>query len=281
LGIFRSDADDSWRQLPAPRGSLPARAIVCSGEGDRVYLAGWSELYRSDDLGASWLSAADGLPDHTATAFITARGSPETLYAVVQGQIWASADGARSWSRRGVGFLPANVDVLTVDFRVTARLWAAAGDLLFRSDDGGASWRRLGGPLPGLNTKVNGISATEEAIVVATDRGLFRSADGGESWALVIDNLPAHLEAGMLVPDPVDPATLYAGFSLVPYAELRRGAVSSEGALARVSLASLAGGVVLLVLLALGAIMTLRWLGPYYRPSIEAPRSRGVERMRS
>jgi hypothetical protein len=85
----------------------------------------------------------------------------------------------------------------------------------------------------------------------------------------------------MLVPDPVDPATLYAGFSLVPYAELWRRAASSEGALARVSLASLAGGVVLLVLLALGAVMALRWLGPYYRPSIEAPRSRGVERMRS
>jgi hypothetical protein len=260
---------------------LPARAIVSSGEADRVYLAGWTGLYRGDDLGASWSNAADGLPEDTATTLFVAQGSPETLYAVVQGQIWASADGARSWSHRGVGVLPANVDSFTIDFRLAARQWAAAGNLLFRSDDGGASWRRVGRPLPEPNTKVNGIIATEEAIVVATDRGLFRSADGGETWALIIDTLPAHLEAGMLMPDPVDPATLYAGFSFVPYAELWRRAATSEGALARVSLTSLAGGVVLLTLLALGAVMALRWLGAYYRPSVEAPRSGGMERMRS
>jgi photosystem II stability/assembly factor-like uncharacterized protein len=281
LGIFRSEADNTWRQLPVPRGTFPARAIVCSGEGDRVYLAGWTGLYRSNDLGASWSSAADGLPDDTVTTFIVAQGSPETLYAVVQGQIWASADGAQSWSRRGVGSLPANVDALTLDFRLAARQWAAAGDLLFRSDDGGASWRRVGRPLPEPNTKVNGMTATEEAIVVATDRGVFRSVGGGESWTLITDNLPAHLEAGMLVADPGDPVTLYAGFSLVPYAELWRRATSNEGALARVSLTSLAGGVVLLALLALASVMALRWLGAYYRPSVEAPRSRGVERMRS
>jgi hypothetical protein len=260
---------------------LPARAIVSSGEADRVYLAGWTGLYRGDDLGASWSSAADGLPEDTATTLFVAQGSPETLYAVVQGQIWASVDGARSWSRRGVGLLPANVDALTLDFRLAARQWAVAGDVLFRSDDGGASWRRVGRPLPEPNTKVNGITATEEAIVVATDRGLFRSADGGETWALIIDTLPTHLEAGMLMPDPVDPATLYAGFSLVPYAELWRRAATTEGALARVSLTSFAGGVVLLTLLALGAATALRWLGGYYRPSLEAPRSGGVERMRS
>jgi photosystem II stability/assembly factor-like uncharacterized protein len=281
LGLFGSEADNTWRQLSAPRGTLPARAIVYSGEADRIYLAGWTGLYRSVDLGASWSNAADGLPDNTATRFLLAQGLPETLYAVVQGQIWVSADGARRWSRRGVGLLPANVDALTLDFRLAARQWAAAGDQLFRSDDGGASWRRIGRPLPEPNTKVNGISATEAAIVVATDRGLFRSADGGESWTLIIDNLPAHLEAGMLVSDPVDPTTLYAGFSLVPYAELWRRAATSEGALAHVSLTSFAGGVVLLALLALGAGMALRWLGPNYRPSGGAPRSREVERMRS
>jgi photosystem II stability/assembly factor-like uncharacterized protein len=235
LGIFRGEVDNSWRQLEAPRGALPARAIACSGEADRVYLAGWTGLYRSDDLGTSWSSAADGLPDDTATTVLVAHGSPETLYAVVQGQVWASADGARSWSRRGLGLLPANVDALTLDSRLAARQWAAVGDMLFRSDDGGTSWRRVGRPLPEPNTKVNGITATDEAIVVGTDRGLFRSADSGHSWTLVIDNLPAHLEAGMLVRDPVDSATLYAGFSLVPYAELWRRAASSEGALSRVT----------------------------------------------
>jgi len=265
LGIFLGDAENSWRQLPAPRGAVPARAIVFSAEASRVYLAGWTGLYRSDDLGASWSSAANGLPADTATALFVVPGSPETIYAVVQGQVWVSSDAAKSWSRRGA---LANTDALTVESRMPARQWAAADDLLFRSDDSGVHWRRVGRPFLERNTRVSAVTVSVETIVVATDRGLFRSADCGESWTLLSDNLPAHLEAGMLVRDPIDPATLYAGFSLIPYAELWRRAASGEGTLARVSLTSLAGGVVLLALLALAAVVALRRLAPYYRSSV-------------
>jgi photosystem II stability/assembly factor-like uncharacterized protein len=281
LGIFRSEADSSLQQLPAPRGTAPARAIASSARADCVYLAGWTGLYRSEDLGASWSGATDGLPADTATTLFVAQGSPESLYAVVQGQIWVSADGARSWSRRGTGVLPANIDALTLDSRRPTRQWAMAGDLLFRSDDGGAHWQRVGRPLPELNTKANAIAASEGAVVVTTDRGLFRSTDGGESWTAITDNLPAHLEAGMLVRDPADPATLYAGFSLVPYAELWRRAGSGEGALMRVSITSLAGGAGLLLLLGLGAVAALRWLERYYRQpvhNLQAPPPREAER---
>jgi photosystem II stability/assembly factor-like uncharacterized protein len=276
LGLFRGEADNSWRQLPAPRGAVPARVIVFSAEGNRAHLAGWSGLYRSDDLGASWSSAADGLPDDTATTLFAARGSPEALYAVVHGQIWVNSDGTKSWSRRGLGMLPANIDGFTIEPGPPARYWAAAGDLLSRSDDGGAHWQPAGRPVPEPNLNVHGLIASEAGIVVATDRGLFHSTDRGESWTLLTDNLPAHLEAGMLVRDPVDPATLYAGFSLIPYAELWRRAASGEGAFARVSFTSLTGGVVLLALLALGAVTALRCLAPYYRPS-----TRRAEKMQS
>jgi hypothetical protein len=114
---------------------------------------------------------------------------------------------------------------------------------------------------------VNGITASEEAIVATTDRGLYRSVDGGESWTLIFDNLPAHLEAGPLLRDPVDPASLYAGFALIPYPELWRRATNHEGALMRVGATSLVGGVVFLLLVVLAAVTALRWLGQYYQPS--------------
>ena len=146
---------------------------------------------------------------------------------------------------------------------------------MFRSDDDGASWQGIGRPLPEPNTTVHGIAASEEMVVVTTDRGLYRSVDGGKSWTLIIDDLPAHLEAGPLVRDPLDPATLYAGFALVPYSELWRRAADREGAFARVSVASLAGGAVLLILVALGALAALRWLEHYYRaPMRSAPATR-------
>jgi photosystem II stability/assembly factor-like uncharacterized protein len=267
LGIFRNEAENNWRPVSVPRGAAPARAIVRSGEGGRVYLAGWTGLYRSDDWGASWSSVADGFPREPATALLVVRDAPENLYAIVEGGIWASVDGARSWARRRAGISPANLNAVTLDMRYPARLWAAGGDRVFRSDDAGASWQGVGRPLPELNITVNGIAASEEAIVVTTDRGLYRTVDGGESWMLIGDILPAHLGAGPLVRDPSDPATLYAGFSLVPYPELWRRAADHEGALARISATSLVGGAVFLIVVALGALAALRWLGHYYRPT--------------
>jgi photosystem II stability/assembly factor-like uncharacterized protein len=266
-GVFRGDAEQGWRPAPAPRGATPVRAIVRSGVAGCVYLAGWTGVYRSDDWGASWSSAADGLPKEPATAFLVAQGSLGTLYAVVQGRIWASVDGGRSWARRGAEVSPTNFDTFALDPEQPTRLWAAGGDRLFRSNDGGANWERVGRPLPEPNTTVHGISAREEAIVVSTDRGLYRTVDGGTSWTLIVENVPAHLQAGPLVRDPIDPATLYAGFSLIPYSELWRLAADRESAFARVSAASLVGGMVFLVLVALGATAALRLLGHYYRPS--------------
>jgi photosystem II stability/assembly factor-like uncharacterized protein len=273
LGIFRGENDNDWRPVPAPRAAAPARAIVSKREGGGFYLAGWTGLYRSDDWGVSWSSAADGFPREPATALLAVRDRPETLYAIVQGQLWASADGGRTWARRGSGVFSANPDVLAEDLRQPGRLWAAGADRLFRSDDAGASWQRVGPPFPEPNTAVRGIAASEESIVLATDRGLYRSVDSVAGWTFIIDNLPAHLEAGPLVRDPIDPATLYAGFSLIPYPELWRRAADRESALARVSITSLAGSAVLLILVALGALAALRWLGRYYPRSAQPAQS--------
>jgi photosystem II stability/assembly factor-like uncharacterized protein len=281
LGILRGEDDNDWRPVPEPQAAAPARAIVSNGEAGVFYLAGWTGLYRSHDWGVRWSSAAETFPQEPATAFLAARGRPQSLYAIVQGQFWASIDGGRSWTRRGDGTFPANADALAEDLRQPTRLWAAAADRLFRSDDGGANWQRVGRPLPEPNTTVNGIASNEEAIVLTTDRGLYRSVDGAVSWTPIIDNLPAHLEAGPLVRDPIDPDTLYAGFSLIPYPELWRRAADRESALARVGLTSLAGSVVLLMLVALAALAALRWLGRFYpgsAPSTQTARRVGIDR---
>ena len=96
------------------------------------------------------------------------------------------------------------------------------------------------------------------AVVVSTDRGLYTAA--GESWTLLVENLPAHLEAWPLVRDPVDRATLYAGFALVPYLELWRLAAEQQTPLDRIGPAGLVGGAAFFLLLGLAATAVLRAL---------------------
>jgi hypothetical protein len=199
------------------------------------------------------------------TALVAAPNSPDRAYAIAEGRIWERSDPASPWTTRSAA-IPA-VDALALDAGDPRRLLAAGANRIFRSDDRGASWQSVGLPLPEANTAVRGIAASGEVIVLATDRGLYRTADGGVRWQRITDNLPAHLEAGPLVRDPVDPATLYAGFAVVPYHELWRRAAEDLTALGRVDLVSLAGGVAFLTLLALGAAAAIRRLRRYYQPS--------------
>src|SRR2546427_243734 len=255
-GVFRGSRENDWRRTPAPAGASPGRALVRGRDAGRVYLAGWRGLFVSDDWGDSWSDAASGLPDRPVTALVVAPRSPGRVRAIVGGQIWERTDGARTWTSLSAA-TPA-VDALAPDGNDSARLLAA-----------GASWRPVGVPLPEANASVRGIAASGEVIVLATDRGLYRTADGGARWQIVGDNLPAHLEAGPLVRDPVDPATLYAGFALTPYPELWRRGAEGGTTLGRVDLTSLVGGVIFLTLIALGAAAAIRRLRRYYGPSVQ------------
>ena len=75
-GIFRGERENAWQPAGAPEGAAPARAIVRGNRPGCFYLAGWAGLYRSDDWGASWANAADGLPQAPATALLVAPGTP-------------------------------------------------------------------------------------------------------------------------------------------------------------------------------------------------------------
>jgi photosystem II stability/assembly factor-like uncharacterized protein len=280
-GLFVNDADHIWRSAQTPWGALPGRIIARGNQSGRFYLAGSSGLYRSDDGGASWSSAGNGLPGTLVTALVVTQVDPETLYVLVQGSVWASLDGARSWVSRGSEIFQAGLDTLATDSRYSGRIWAAGRDRLFRSEDGGSRWCEIGKPLPEANTQINGIAEDDETIVVATDRGIYRSGDNGENWAFITESLPPHLEAGSLLRDPTDPSSLYAGFSLIPYRELWQRAANHQSALAQVSITSLIAGIASLIIIAAGGVGALLYLGRYYRPARRSDRPvRAIRRRR-
>src|SRR5207247_2269175 len=182
-GLFRS-RDDGVTWFLAGPGRVASAAIalaISPTDVDHLLLATDSGLLRSRSGGGDWVLDA-------------ATGSPERVRAIVGGQIWERVDGAPAWTSLSPE-IPA-LDALALDGNDPARLLAVGASRMFRSDDRGASWRRVGVPLPEANTSVRGIAASGEVIVLATDRGLYRTVDGGARWQFVVDNLPAHLEAG-------------------------------------------------------------------------------------
>lgn len=267
------DEGDRWRPVRTPAAAAPARALVAGSVPGRVYLAGRSGLYRSDDWGQSWVNMAGTLKANHVDALLVRPGRPDEVYVLVGGSVWSSGDGAGNWQRRAEGVSASGVEAVGIDPSNPAHLWAVGAGQVFRSDHQGAHWRPVGKPVPEPRATARAAAVWGNVILIATDRGVFRSADGGERWELPNESLPAHLAAGVLVRDSRRPATLYAGFALTTYEELRARALQNETASSGFGLGSIAGGTAFVVLLALGVITAMRRLARTRRRTPDADAS--------
>jgi hypothetical protein len=234
--------------------------LIAASVPGRVYLAGRSGLYRSDDWGRAWVSVGAALQAEHVDLLMVPPGRPDDVYAVAGGSVWSSSDGARSWKRRSEELADGGVEVVAVDPSNPARLWAVGAGQVMRSDHQGERWRPVGKAVPDGPATARALAVSGDVIMIATDRGVFRSSDAGERWEPPKESLPAHLAAGVLVRDPRSPATFYAGFALAAYEDLQQRTPQAGSTSARPGVGIIAGGFALAVLLALGLIAGVRHL---------------------
>jgi photosystem II stability/assembly factor-like uncharacterized protein len=260
-GIFRFEAGQ-WKPALAPEAAVPAKTFATGASADRIYLLGRDRLFTSGDGGRSFVEVGGRRETTAMTALAIVRSEPETIVAVIGGQIMTSEDGGEHWRPGGLGADGQPVDNVAVDAHVLQRVWAARAGRIYVSDEPGAPWRAVGRALPEPATTIRGIAANAEAttLVVTTNRGLYRSENGGESWTLKDDNLPIHLEAGPLAQDPSDAGVLYAVYSLVPYSEVWRAAIEAHKLPRRLDLISLAGRISFGLLVIIGGALFARLL---------------------
>jgi hypothetical protein len=184
---------------------------------------------------------------------VVVRGGPDDVHAVAGGTLWSSGDAGRTWRPRGES-VAGGIEAIGFDPSDPAGVWAAAGGQTLYSPRPGEPWRTVGAALPENPARAHALAISGSTILVATDRGLFRSSDRGNRWDPPREGLPAHLIAGVLVPDPRRPATLFAGFAPKSYEELRQ-QLSKPGAGAAASAPTYGSTVLVLAgLLACGLV---------------------------
>jgi photosystem II stability/assembly factor-like uncharacterized protein len=257
--LFGSDGD-GWRRLRSPSGAMPPRALVSGAVRGRVYLAGRTGLYRSDDWGQSWVTIGGGLQAPYAGVVMTPRERSDDVYAVAGGRAWVSADAGRRWELRSDGLPPSGIDALALDPSDANRLWSVVADQVYRSDDQGRRWRPVGQPVPERPVVAHALTVVDHVFLLATDRGVFRSADDGARWTLGSDTLPAHLDAGMLARDPDEAPTVYVGFAVSSHEALAQAALHDRSTLGAITPSQLAGGLGVLAMALVGAVAGVRRL---------------------
>ena len=199
--------------------------VGLGGEGEYI---GGGGLYRLDDDGGEWMSAAGGLPhEPQVRALLVHLDDPRIVYAGTQAGVYRSddrgdhwealesaADGTDVWS---LAFHPGNPDVVYAGYHPFA---------IGRSEDGGSSWRRMGTErvafphittrMPPFDKRVIGIAADpsdpDDVYAAIEVGGLLASRDGGDSWESMTDgpHIDIHtLDLHGVTISPAAPGTVY------------------------------------------------------------------------
>ncbi len=144
--LATTDGGHSWAVQQTGNLGLASADFIGNDTG---WAVGADTLLTTSDGGQRWTALPEPCPVirsvHFASAtvgFAIAGGAPlepGSLAPTSGGQLLASTDGGRSWTR-----LPAPANPQSVCFANSQDGWLGAGGALYRSTDGGAAWTQVG-----------------------------------------------------------------------------------------------------------------------------------------
>ncbi len=211
--------------------------ILYAGTGDN---SSGSGVYKSEDAGQTWKLAATGLPSEDVTALALSRAAPATLHAMVgvRGYVYASSDGAQSWTRAGDSALFGGYrrKLIPVPGKSQSLFSLALGSGIARSSDDGHTWTPVRKGLPGDERSVNvqslAIDPADTNVLylgtggfVGGGHGVWKSTDGGENWSASNRGMMDYRVTAVAV-DPVHSNTVYAGSDAGEFFKSTDGAVT-------------------------------------------------------
>jgi photosystem II stability/assembly factor-like uncharacterized protein len=180
--VVSLDGGTSWQIRPI-ESPQPALSMVFSGQALLVGLHR-DGVTRSDDLGASWHTANDGLGARLDTELVF---SPEfardrTLFVTsLEDGLHVSTDGGVTWDDNAGVLADLSVHGLAVSdaYGTDRTIYLATSAGIRVSRDGGRSWDRTTGP----SGSARAVASGPGVVVAAVDGGrLVESVDGGNTW---------------------------------------------------------------------------------------------------
>ena len=170
---------DDWMQTNGPYGG-DIRTLYATPEG--VLFAGTDSagIFRSTDLGDSWIPVNTGLPNEPGEGYISIAVFAQKrnmLYAGTSGGLYASPNGGDTWHH--VPTLQRRVSVSGV-VTIGARVYISMSeDGVWHSDDGD-SWIPMNYGLE--NLLIRELSRIGTTLIASTEYGAFRKKLNENSW---------------------------------------------------------------------------------------------------
>lgn len=206
-----TDGGTIWREIEVGSSpdDVPISCFAASGPRLFVGTAGLG-LFRSDDLGVTWIPVNAGFPSQADIPDL-ARIGPDLFVATHKwgesGSVYVRSEGGAGWEAAGLT-LPEETDINCLE-AVGTDLLAGTESGIFLSEDRGRTWA-LVTPEQSDPPSVNCFAVDGLRILAGTTDGILLSTDRGRSWVSVF--LQAEYSEGVVCFVQVGAALFAGGF---------------------------------------------------------------------
>ncbi|MCO5171198.1 MAG: YCF48-related protein [Planctomycetes bacterium] len=229
-GLYRTtDGGATFSFLPGLPGGVAAVVFHPTDPDGLFVLAGGSQLWASQDRGATWTQRGQVGVGIFAGSLAVDPTDADVLYAGTGGSqpgvgVFKSGDGGATWNPASSG-LPADATVraLAVDPTNPQVVYAVhgtsgigaptTGQGIYKSIDGGGTWTQVRSGPDEVGVLVLDPTNAQVVYAAAYGDGVLKSTNGGSTWSFVNTGLGASLEVEGFALDPSAPQTLYAVMS--------------------------------------------------------------------
>jgi len=205
--LYRSD--DQWDEMeyyeitPSDAGDGDwVTPYVLDPQDSHVIVAGYSDVFRSDDRGETWQQLSidlTGDPSRKLTAIAIAPTDQYTVYAGRSAKLYITHDAGESWDEEAVlfGAGTAEITSISVDPTDPNELWVTisgyvSGKKVFHSTDAGLTFTNVTYNLPNVpvNASVIDKQSEQHDVYIGTDVGVFLLDDVSQTWVYYGAGLP-------------------------------------------------------------------------------------------
>lgn len=176
-------------------------------------------IWKSLDLGLSWLPLTDKLPQIGVSGIAVDYNNSNIIYIATGDDdagdsqsvgVYKSIDGGATWAPTGLnpGNSPTSMNDIYMDPTNSNTLWVATNTGVYKTLDAGVSWSQI---LTGNIKDIKLKPGDSNIIYAVTANRFYRSVDGGAVWTNTTTGLPSSFATNRMVIDvtPADPTYVY------------------------------------------------------------------------
>lgn len=136
-------------------------------------------IYRSNDMGLTWSSFANGIPNDATLSGIKQLGNKIYVTTDYHG-VFVTSNGQDNWTALNFERLK-KLDINCIEGDVNKLIIGTLSHGTLVSNNGGLSWKQSKKNIE--NSPVRAFIKTEKKLYVGTDSGIFESFDMGDTWS--------------------------------------------------------------------------------------------------